>query len=116
METYVNPTYSSITWKFYSTNDGRSVEWDTTGPVDIVPELEAVYRENAEFETDEVKQVDWGVDGAKVTVNRTVFREGATHLQNTFYTQYQPWGDVFEYGPGTEGMPPDKDTEESDNE
>jgi vancomycin resistance protein YoaR len=113
METYVNPTYSSITWKFYSTNDGRTVEWETSGPVDIVPELEAVYRENAEFEKDEIKQVDWGVDGANVNVNRTVFKDGANHLQDTFYTKYQPWGDVFEYGPGTEGMPPKENTSET---
>ncbi len=29
METYVNPAASSITWKFYSTSDGRKVAWDT---------------------------------------------------------------------------------------
>lgn len=116
METYVNPTYSSITWKFYSTNDERSVEWETTSPVDIVPELEPVYRENAEFEKGKIKQVDWGVDGAKVTVNRTVHKGDAVYLQDTFYTQYQPWGDVFEYGPGTDGMPPNEGDAEPESE
>ena len=31
METYVNEGGRSLTWKFYSTSDGRSVEWTTTG-------------------------------------------------------------------------------------
>ena len=31
METYVNAEAPPLTWKFYSTSDGRTVEWDTTG-------------------------------------------------------------------------------------
>ena len=34
METYVNGY--SLTWKFYSTSDGRTVDWNTTGPTNIV--------------------------------------------------------------------------------
>jgi vancomycin resistance protein YoaR len=33
METYMGS--SSLTWKFYSTSDGRSVTWETTGPQNI---------------------------------------------------------------------------------
>ena len=36
METYVNPTYRTIIWKFYSTSDNRTVDWETTGPTNIV--------------------------------------------------------------------------------
>ncbi len=106
METYVNPRASSITWKFYSTRDGRTVDWNTSGPVNIVPAPEIEYRENSDLANGEIKQVEWAADGADVTVTRTVTRNGAVILQDTFKTHYEPWGDVYEYGPGTEIPPP----------
>ncbi len=102
METYVNPSASSITWKFYSTSDGRSVDWNTTGPVNIVEPPKPLYKENPDLAKDEIKQVDWEAEGADVTVNRTVYRNSAVYLQDRFYTHYQPWQAVYEYGPGTE--------------
>jgi vancomycin resistance protein YoaR len=102
METYVNPSSSSITWKFYSTKDGRRVEWDTSGAVNVVPAPDALYRENPDLQQGEIKQVDWAADGADVTVNRVVYKNDQVYLQDTIYTHYQPWQDVFEYGPGTE--------------
>jgi len=102
METYVSPSNSAITWKFYSTSDGRRVEWNTTGPTNIVKAPEPLYRENSDLSSGTIKQVDWQADGADVTVNRTVYRGDAVHIQDTFYTHYRPWQNVFEYGPGTE--------------
>jgi len=29
METYVNASNGTLTWQFYSTSDGRSVEWQS---------------------------------------------------------------------------------------
>ncbi len=102
METYVNPSASSITWKFYSTGDGRTVDWHTTGTVNVVPAKEPEYVENPELPQGEIKQVDWAVEGADVSVSRTVYRNGAVYFEDTFNTHYEPWADVFEYGPGTE--------------
>jgi vancomycin resistance protein YoaR len=102
METYVNPTYSSIVWKFYSTKDGREVSWNTTGLTNIVPAPEPKYIENPKLSTGEIKQIDWAVDGADVTVNRTVTRNGEVIDTVTIFTRYIPWQAVFEYGPGTE--------------
>lgn len=106
MEVYVNPSYDTIEWKFYSTSDGRTIEWDTSGPSDIVEAPKPLYRENPELPQGEVKQVDWTADGADITVHRKVYRAGNLLLDDTFFTHYQPWQAVFEYGPGTEGMPP----------
>jgi vancomycin resistance protein YoaR len=111
METYVSPSNSSITWKFYSTSDGRSVDYTTTGPQNIVPAPKPLYRENPELAKDEVRQVDWEADGADVTVERTVYRDGTVYLQDTFETHYLPWQAVYEYGPGSEGYPPPEDSE-----
>jgi len=102
METYVNPNTSSITWKFYSTSDGRTVEWNTTGPTNIVEPPEPLYKENPELSQGEIKQVDWEAQGADVRVNRTVTRNGQVHIQDSVFTRYRPWQAIFEYGPGTE--------------
>jgi vancomycin resistance protein YoaR len=114
METYVNPSYSSIVWKFYSTKDGRSVEWQTSGLQDVVEAPKPYYYENDELENGEVKQVDWEADGADVTVKRTVNRDGVVIDQDTFITHYQPWQAKYEYGPGTEGMPPEDNAAEEE--
>jgi len=108
METYVNPRAGSLTWKFYSTADGRSVEMTTTGPVNRVPAPDPEYRLNPELQKDEIKQVDWAAEGADITVDRTVYRNGAVYIQDSFFTHYLPWKDVFEYGPGTDVPTPDK--------
>ncbi|MBN1147027.1 MAG: VanW family protein [Anaerolineales bacterium] len=102
METYFNPNSRSLTWKFYSTKDGRSIEWETTGPQNVVEPPDPVYEENPELSTGEIKQVDWAAEGADVTIIRTVYRAGQALFTDSFITHYLPWGDIFQYGPGTE--------------
>jgi vancomycin resistance protein YoaR len=106
METYFNPTNYSLTWKFYSTKDGRSVDWHTTGPTNLVEPPEPSYAENADLPSGEVKQVDYAAQGADITVDRTVTKNGSVYFQDSFTTHYEAWQEKWEYGPGTEGMPP----------
>ena len=100
METY--PGNHSLTWKFYSTSDGRSVDWQTSGLQNVTKPPDPLYTENPDLSKDEIKQVDWAVDGADVTVTRTVTRDGAIIHGDTFETHYMPWQAKYEYGPGTE--------------
>jgi vancomycin resistance protein YoaR len=100
METYVNGY--SLTWKFYSTSDGRSVEWHTTGPTNIVAPPDPIYRENPDLAQGEMRQVDWAAEGSDVSVSRTVYRNGEVYFSDNIDTHYQAWQDVYEYGPGTE--------------
>lgn len=102
METYVNTSARTLTWKFYSTPDGRSVEWETTGLTNIVEPPKPLYQENPELETGKIKQVDWEVEGADVTINRTVYKNGQVYITDQFFTHYLPWRAIYEYGPGTE--------------
>jgi vancomycin resistance protein YoaR len=101
METYFGPNSYSLTWKFYSTKDGRTVSWETTGPQNVVPPPDPVIRMNPEFSDGEIKLVDHAAQGADVVVNRIVMRDGKILFADRFVTQYQPWADVCEYGPGT---------------
>jgi vancomycin resistance protein YoaR len=109
METYVNPDARTLTWKFYSTSDGRVVEWHTTGPNNVVEPPDPKYEENPELAKGEVKQVDWAAEGADVTVNRMVYKNGDLYFDDAFSTHYMPWQAVYQYGPGTDGMPPESD-------
>ena len=102
METYFNPSARRLTWKFYSTSDGREVEWDTSGPMNVVEPPNPVYEENPELDAGEMKQVDWAAEGADVTVIRTVWRNGEVLSKDIIKTHYRPWRDVYQYGPGTD--------------
>ena len=101
METYMG-NYDSLTWKFYSTSDGRTVNWETTGPTNVIPAPEPIYRENPDLETGELEKVDYAAEGAEITVTRTVYKGDSVYFSDSFYTKFQPWQEVWEYGPGTE--------------
>jgi vancomycin resistance protein YoaR len=105
METYVGDNY--LTWKFYSTSDGRTIEWETSGLTNVQDSPDPLYQENADLDKGEIKQVDWAVKGADVTVTRYVHRDDEIIDNDIFTTHYIPWRAVCEYGPGTKGMPPE---------
>ncbi len=110
METYVNVNARTLTWKFYSTKDGRSVTWDTTGPTDVVPAPPPLFEENPELKKNEMKQVDWAANGANVTVTRTVYQNGVILFQDRITTHYEPWRAICQYGPDSKN--PEKLAEE----
>lgn len=97
METYMGT--GSLTWKFYSTSDGRTVTWDTTGVTNVVPAPSPLFEVNNELGKNQMKQVDWSANGADVTVTRTVWHNGAVLFQDNISTHYEPWQAVCEYGP-----------------
>ncbi len=102
METYFSPASQTLTWKFYSTKDGRSVQWNTTGPQNIVRAPEPKIIPGSQIGEFDFKQVDWAAEGADVTVNRTVMMGDKIHFVDKFVTYYQPWAAVCEYGSGIE--------------
>jgi hypothetical protein len=82
---------------------------ETFGPVveNEVPAPEPLYEENPELAAGEIKQVDFAAVGADVTVTRVVTRDGVqiNAGERPLRTQYQPWRAIYQYGPGTEGIP-----------
>jgi vancomycin resistance protein YoaR len=98
METSVNGY--SLTWKLYSTYDGRTVQWQTTGPRNIVPAPDPLFEVNQELNAGQIRQTDYAANGADVTVDRTVFKDGSPYFQDQFRTEYQPWQAICEYAPG----------------
>jgi len=102
METYVNVSARTLTWKIYSTPDGRSVTWETTGPTNVVPPPPPIFEENPELKAEQISQIDYPAQGADVNVTRTIWRAGQIYFSDNFETHYQPWSAVCEYGTGTE--------------
>ncbi|MFZ0545082.1 MAG: VanW family protein [Candidatus Promineifilaceae bacterium] len=102
IENYYNEANSSLTFKMYSTSLGREVVKDGPYIENVVPAKPDVWEFNDELEQGEIKQVDWAVEGADVTVGRTVYNASGDLLrQDTFVSHYIPWQNVYQYGPDT---------------
>ncbi len=102
METNVDLGSRSLTWKFYSTYDGRTVNWNSTGPQNIVPAPSPSFVQNPDLKPGQITQTDWAANGADVDVTRTVSKNGALLFQDEFKTHYQAWQAVCEYAPGVD--------------
>jgi vancomycin resistance protein YoaR len=68
LETYIYG--NQLLWKFYSTSDGREVEW-TKDEANKVDAPEPLYVENPDLPKDEIKQVDWEADGLDVYIENS---------------------------------------------
>src|SRR5260221_14337294 len=82
METYVNVGARTLTWKFYSTKDGRTVTWNTTGPTNVVPAPAPLFEDKRHLKKNEMKKVDYAGNGADVTATRTVIKDVVLYFQN----------------------------------
>lgn len=101
IENYFNQGQQSLTFKFYSTDIGRTVERDVVVQNETPPKPD-VYELNASLGAGEYKQVDWAVGGADVIVHRVVYnRWGEVRDEDYFISHYIPWANVYEYGPGS---------------
>lgn len=101
IENYFNETNQSLWFKFYSTSMGRTVEKE--GPLfdNVRPPKPDIWEFNDKLAEGEIKQMDWAVEGADVTVYRTVYNQsGEIILEDTFVSNYIPWQNIYEYGPG----------------
>ncbi|MCH7588476.1 MAG: VanW family protein [Chloroflexi bacterium] len=98
METYVYDR--QLVWKFYSTSDGREVEWSRQ-QFNAQDAPEALYKENEDLKKGEIKKVDWAADGLDVIVTRNVTLDGENLYEDRIETYYLPWRAIYEYGPGT---------------
>lgn len=108
VETYTDTANSTVTFYFYSTSDGRTVQKDGPYISNKVPHGTPIYEENPDLAPGTIKQIEWSVDGFDVTVNRIVYRDGQIIRQDSFFSQYIPWQDVYQVPPGE--IPPGANT------
>jgi vancomycin resistance protein YoaR len=101
METYFYQNEQKLEWKFYSGDDGRTVDVQNLGLQNVVPAPDPLFEENPDLGSDQMKQVDWSADGADIMVTRVVSRGGQALFTDSIRTHYEPWQAVCQYGPGT---------------
>jgi vancomycin resistance protein YoaR len=100
IETYANNVEGRLTFKFYSTSDGRKVDISTPIVENVVPHGPDIFEDDPTLPEGERKQVDYAVDGADVTVKRTVTLNGSVLSEDTVFTHYFAWQAVYKVGTG----------------
>jgi len=103
MRTIYDHNNSSLTWEFYSGDDGRTVDVQNLGLHNIVTVPDPVFEENPLLDPGKISQDDWWYeDGADITVTRVVSRGGQVLSTDSTQTHYEPHPYVCQYGPGTD--------------
>lgn len=104
IENYYNETFQSLTFKFYSTRTGRRVEKEGPTFENVTPPTEDVWEYNENLEEGEIRQIDWAVEGADVTVIRRVYDRNGELMygDEAFVSNYIPWHNTYQYGPGVD--------------
>jgi vancomycin resistance protein YoaR len=98
IQTYVDRANSTVTFRYYGTNPGRSVEMDGPYETNHLEHGPPVYRDDPTRPEGETKQIEWAKDGLDVTVYR-IIKEGGVEMQrDTFFSRYQPWQAVYLVG------------------
>jgi len=98
IESEVDEEKGTLTFRFYSTPTGRTVEMEGPFTSNVVPHGPPEYRPDPTLPKGVVKQVEWPVDGVDVEIRRIV-REGERIIRrDTFFSRYKPWRAVFLVG------------------
>lgn len=115
IENYYSEANSSLTFKFYSTSMGREIVKEGVLIENVVPAKPDIWELNEEFEPGQIEQVDWAVEGADVSVGRSVYNaNGELIRQDNFVSNYIPWQNIYQYGPGTELPTPEPEAPVTD--
>ncbi|MBN1660486.1 MAG: VanW family protein [Anaerolineae bacterium] len=98
IHTYVDTANQTLTFRYYGTNPGYTVEIDGPYESNPVPHGPAVYREDPTLPKGQTKQIEWAKDGLDVTVYRVIKQNGVEVQRDTFFSRYRPWQAVYLVG------------------
>jgi vancomycin resistance protein YoaR len=98
IETSVDKAAQTLSFRFYGTNPGRTVEMD--GPYESNPQPHGpdVYRDDPTLPKGQTKQIEWPKDGLDVTIYRIIKEDGVEVQRDTFFSRYRPWQAVYLVG------------------
>jgi vancomycin resistance protein YoaR len=100
IETETDLKTATVTFRFYSTKTGRTVEMEGPFEANEVPHGPDVYQDDPTLPKGTTKQVDWAHDGLDVTVYRIVKKGDKVLWKDTFFSRYRPWQAVYLVGTG----------------
>ena len=90
----------TVTFRFYGTMTGRTVEMEGPFEANMVPHGPDIYREDPTLPKGTINQIDWSHDGVDVTVYRIVKEDDKVLWKDTFFSRYRPWQAVYLVGTG----------------
>jgi vancomycin resistance protein YoaR len=98
IETEADAQTGTLTFRFYSTKTGRSVEME--GPIEenVVPHGEPIYEDDPTLPKGTTKQVEWARDGVDVTIYRIIKEGDEVIAREKFFSRYLPWQAVYLVG------------------
>lgn len=98
IQTHVDRANQTLSFRFYGTKPGRTVEMDGPHEANPVPHGEAVHRDDPTLPKGQTKQIEWPKDGLDVTVYRIIQEDGVEVRRDTFFSRYRPWQAVYLVG------------------
>ncbi len=102
IQTYTDLKAGTVTFNLYGTSPNRIVEISDPVQSNFVAHGKDIYQEDPSLKPGEKKQIDWAKDGMDVTVYRTVTENGIVIHQDTIFSRYRPWQNVYKIGPKKE--------------
>ena len=100
IHTETDLTTGTVTFRFYSTHTGRTIEISQPEITNIVFHDPPRYEKDPTLPKGKVVQVDWSKDGMDVTITRTVTISDSLLHRDVIFSQYKPWQAVYKVGTG----------------
>ena len=98
IQTYVDKAKSTLTFRLYGANPGRTIEMDGPHESNPVPHGPPIYREDPTLPKGQTRQIEWAKDGLDVTIYRLIKKDGVLLARDAFFSRYQPWQAVYLMG------------------
>lgn len=95
IQTKADGVNSTLAIEIWGTSDGRTATTSKPIITDQAPPPPDLYQDDPTLKMGVIKQVDWKAWGAKVKFDYTVARNGETIFKKTYFSNYQPWQNVY---------------------
>lgn len=98
IETETDLQTGVLSFHFYSTKTGRTVEMEGPFEENVVPHGEPIYQEEPTLPKGTTKQVEWARNGVDVTIYRIIKEGDQVIAREKFFSRYKPWQAVYLVG------------------
>jgi len=98
IETEADTQTGTLTFRFYSTSTGRTVEMEEPVEDNVTPHEPPIYEDDPTLPKGTTKQVEWARDGVDVTIYRIIKEGDEVISREKFFSRYRPWTAVYLVG------------------